>query len=96
MTRSFVILIINTLKLEVLRVDLYTQASCKHCNFYQRSTSNKRDVSQDSRVLTIGEVFSPLSNVYLSQYSFFFSKYNYLEVVKVVEFILVYSVSDFK
>jgi hypothetical protein len=96
MTGSFVIFIINTSNFEVLRVDLYAQASCKHCNFYQRSTSNKRDVSQDSRVLAVGEVFSSLLNVYLSQYSFCFSKSDHLKVAKVAEFILVYSVSDFK
>jgi hypothetical protein len=66
MTGLFVILIINTSNLEVLRVDLYAQASCKNCNFDQRSASNKRDVSQDSCVLAVGEVFSSLLNVYLS------------------------------
>jgi hypothetical protein len=47
-------------------------------------------------VFTVGEVFSSLLNVYLSQYSFCFSKSDHLKVVKVAEFIPVYSVSDFK
>jgi hypothetical protein len=47
-------------------------------------------------VLAVGEVFSSLLNVYLSQYSFCFSKSDHLKVAKVAEFILVYSVSDFK
>ena len=66
MTGSFVILIINTSNLEVLRVDLYALASCKLCNSLKTSTSNKREISQDSCMLTIGDVFSYLLNVYLS------------------------------
>jgi hypothetical protein len=46
-------------------------------------------------VLAVGEVFSSLLNVYLFQYSFYFSKSDHLKVAKVAEFIFVYSVSDF-
>jgi hypothetical protein len=57
MTGSFVIFVINTSNFKVMRVDLYALASCKHCNLYQRSASNKRTFSQDSCVLAVGDVF---------------------------------------
>jgi hypothetical protein len=62
MTGSIVIFSIYTSNFEVLRVDFYAQASCKHCNFSQRSTSNKKDISQDSCVLIVGDVFSSSLN----------------------------------
>jgi hypothetical protein len=47
-------------------------------------------------MLVVGEVFSSLLNVYLSQYSFCFSKSYHLKVARVAKFILVYSIFDFK
>jgi hypothetical protein len=57
MTRSFVIFVINTLNFEVMMVDLYALAICKHCNIYHIFASNKRTFSQDSCVLAVGDVF---------------------------------------
>ena len=67
MTGSFVTLIINISNLEVLRVDLYAQASCNRCNFYQEVIPViQRDISQDSCVLVVGEV----SSIFVKKFSF--------------------------
>jgi hypothetical protein len=57
MTGSFVIFVINASNFEVLRVDLYALARCKRYNSYQDLPVIQRDVSRDSCMLIVGEVF---------------------------------------